>query len=153
MPRRSEEQRIAALESQIAALKARAEAKKVTKDPGLRFVAKAIKAVDHAAEVTQDAAMRRALEEARSTLSACLQLKGVTLTPQGSAPKRAVRGGSIDGEALMSFVRSNPGLRGEQIAASLSTNVKIMRPVMKRLIETGRVRTAGERRGMTYSPV
>lgn len=153
MPRRSEEQRIAALESQIAQLKARVEAKRVTKDPGLRFVAKAIKAVDQAAEVTQDAAIRRALEEARSTLSACLQLQGVTLTPQGNSPKRAARSGAIDGETLMAYVRSNPGSRGEQIAAGLGTNVKIMRPVMKRLIESGRVRTAGERRGMTYSPV
>jgi hypothetical protein len=153
MPRRSEEQRIAALESQIAALKAKAEAKKVTKDPALRYVSKALKAVDQAAEETQDGALRRALEEARSTLSACLQLKGVTLTPKGSATKRVVRGGTIDSDTLLSYVRSNPGSRGEQIAAGLMTNVKIMRPVMKRLIEAGRVRTAGERRGMTYSPV
>jgi hypothetical protein len=152
MPRRSEEQRIAALESQIATLKAKAEAKKVTKDPALRYVSKALKAVDQAAVETQDAAIRHALEEARSTLSACLQLQGVTLTPKGSAPKRVVRGGAIDGEALISYIRSNPGSRGEQIAAALMTDVKVMRPVMKRLIEAGRVRTAGERRGMTYSP-
>jgi hypothetical protein len=152
MARRSEEQRIAVLEAQIAALKAKAEAKKVTKDPALRFVSKALKAVDQAAEATQDGAMRKALEEARSTLSACLQLKGVTLTPRGSAKKRVVRAGAIDGDTLLSYIRSNPGSRGEQIAAALMTDVKIMRPVMKGLIEAGRVRTAGERRGMTYSP-
>ena len=67
--------------------------------------------------------------------------------------ERVARGGEIDSETLMGYVRSNPGSRGEQIAAGLLTNVKIMRPVMKRLIESGRVRTAGERRGMTYSPV
>lgn len=154
MPRRSEEQRIAALEAQIAALKAKAEAKKVTKDPALRFVSKALKAVDEAAHATQDGALRRALEEARSTLSACLQLKGVTLTPRGSSVKRIPREGSIvDSDILLSYVRSNPGLRGEHIAAALMTNVDVMRPVMKRLIADGRVRTSGERRGMTYLPV
>ncbi|MDZ4773761.1 MAG: hypothetical protein SGI72_11580 [Planctomycetota bacterium] len=153
MPRRSEEQRIAALEAQIAALKAKAEAKKVTKDPALRYVSKALKAVDQAASETQDGAMRRALEEARATLSACLQLKGITLTSRGSSVKRIPRGGAVDSDILLSYVRSNPGLRGEHIAAALMTDVDVMRPVMKNLIADGRVRTAGQRRGMTYLPV
>lgn len=152
MARRTEEQRIADLEAQIAALKAKAAAQKITKDPALKFVSKAIKAVDQASNATHDGAMRRALEEARSTLSACLQLKGVTLTPRGSTVKRAVRSGSVERDVLLDYVQSHPGSRGEQIAAALETDVKTMRPVMKQLIADRKVKTAGERRGMTYSP-
>ncbi|HEV8244452.1 MAG TPA: hypothetical protein VGP93_01660 [Polyangiaceae bacterium] len=152
MPRRTEEQRIAQLEAQIAELKAKAAARKVQKDPALKHVSKALKAVDAAASETKDAAMRQALEEARSTLSACLQLKGVTLTPRGSSRKRPASGGSVDRQTLLAHVRSNPGSRGEQIAAALGTDVKVMRPIMKSLIADGEVETKGERRGMTYSP-
>lgn len=154
MPRRTEEQRIAALEAQIAALKAKADAKKVNKDPALKFVSKAVKAIDLAASETRDAALREALGEARSTLSACLQLKGVVLAPNASSSRRSNRGGSsVDREELLTYVRNNPGSRGEQIAEALGTDSKALRPVMKALIEDRKVKTAGERRGMTYSPV
>ncbi len=93
--------------------------------------------------------MRDSLEEARSTLSACLQLKGL---PNSPAPRRA-SGGGVDRDALLSYVRNNPGSRGENIAAALGTDVNTMRPVMKALIADGKVRTMGQRRGMTYLPV
>jgi hypothetical protein len=48
-------------------------------------------------------------------------------------------------------VRSNPGQRGEQIAAALAADTKAIRPVMKKLIAAGKVRTEGQRRGMTYT--
>ena len=150
MPRRTAEQRIAALEAQIQAIKAKAAADKVKKDPALKFVSKAIRFIDTASAETKDAAMRVSLEEARSTLSACLQLKGVTVAHK--SPRRASRGGSVDRETLLAYVRNNPGSRGEQIAAALGTDVKIMRPLMKALIEEDKVRTRGERRGMMYSP-
>lgn len=153
MPRRTPEQQIAILESKIAALQAKAAAAKVKKDPALKYVSKAVRFIDTAANETKDAAMREALEEARSTLSACLQLQGVTLKSAGSGRKRATGGaGAVDREALLTYVKSNPGQRGEQIAAALGTDVKVMRPVMKKLIAEGEVETEGERRGMTYSP-
>jgi predicted ArsR family transcriptional regulator len=64
----------------------------------------------------------------------------------------AAGGGDVDRDTLLAYVRSNPGSRGEQIAAALGTDVKAMRPVMKKLIADGKVETKGERRGMTYSP-
>ena len=151
MSRRTEEQLIADLEAKIANLKARAEAKKVKKDPALKYVSAALRAIDKAASETSDKAMRGALGEARSTLSACLQLGGVsTLTAKGSGPKRAARGGSVDADSLLSYVKNNPGQRGEEISAALGTDSKTVRPVMKQLIEDRKVKTKGERRGMAY---
>lgn len=151
MPRVSAEQHIASLEAQIAALKARVAAEKVKKDPALKTIAKAIRFVDQAASETRDTAMRDSLEEARSTLSACLQLRGLLPASRGSSPRRARGVGAVDRDALLTYVRNNPGSRGEQIAAALETDVNTMRPVMKALIAAGKVRTAGQRRGMTYS--
>ena len=151
MSRRTEEQLIADLEAKIANLKARAEAKKVKKDPALKYVSAALRAIDKAASETSDKAMRGALGEARSTLSACLQLGGVsTLTAKGSGPKRTARGGSVDADSLLSYVKNNPGQRGEEISAALGTDSKTVRPVMKQLIEDRKVKTKGERRGMAY---
>ena len=151
MSRRTEEQLIADLEAKIANLKALAEAKKVKKDPALKYVSAALRAIDKAASETSDKAMRGALGEARSTLSACLQLGGVsTLTAKGSGPKRAARGGSVDADSLLSYVKNNPGQRGEEISAALGTDSKTVRPVMKQLIEDRKVKTKGERRGMAY---
>ena len=58
----------------------------------------------------------------------------------------------MDCDALLAYVRSNPGSRGENIAAALVTDVNTMRPVMKALIADGKVRAVEQRRGMTYLP-
>jgi hypothetical protein len=152
MPRRSAEQHIAHLETQIAALKAKAAADRAKKDPALKFVSQAIRFIDTASGETKDAALRGSLEEARSTLSACLQLQGLTVARK-STRRTARAGGSVDRETLLAYIRTNPGLRGEQIAGALGTDAKTMRPVMRELIAERRVRTQGERRGMMYSPV
>jgi hypothetical protein len=142
----------AALQShQVSALKFKIAAERVKKDPALKTLSKAIRFVDQAATESRDAAMRESLEEARSTLSACLQLKGLTLVEKW--PRR--RSGSdspVDRDALLAYVRSNPGPRAEQIEAALGTDVNTTRPVMKQLIAERKVKTAGQRRGMTYSP-
>jgi hypothetical protein len=148
---RTEETRIAELEAKIAAIRARAERKKVKKDPSLRHISAAVRSVDKALGETNDAAMRRALDEARSTLSACLSLSGVVVAGGTRSRVRSTGGASVDEGTLLTYVRNNPGQRGEQIAQALSTDTKLMRPVMKRLIEGGKVRTRGERRGMQYA--
>ena len=143
--RRTEDQLIADLEAKIADIKTRAATKAARKDPGLRHVSKAIKSIDAATAETKDAAFRTALEEARTTLSACLQLQGVAVPRDGRVL------GSIDPEALLAHVTKNPGQRGEEIAAELGTDTKSLRGPMKRLIDAGQVRTKGERWGMRYS--
>jgi len=145
--RRTEDQRIAELQAKIEHLKRRAASKAAKKDPTLRHVTKAIKSIDSAMSATGDTALRTALQEARVTLSACLQLQGAGV-PQG-----ARSGGAVDPEAVHAYVRSNPGQRGEHIAAALGTDTKSLRGPMKRLIEDAKVRTKGERRGMQYFAV
>jgi hypothetical protein len=150
--RRPTEQIIADLEAKIATLKHRAAQQKVKRDPALKHVSAAVKAIDKAMAETEDKTTRAALDEARGALSACLSLNGGALIPShGSAPKRITRtGGSVDGDALLTYVMNNPGQRGEQIAAALGTDSTAMRPMMKRLIAERKVKTRGQRRGMTY---
>lgn len=151
--RRSEADRIAELEARINHLKARMEEKKVKKDPALKYITKAVKAIDAAAAETRDVPTRQALESARSTLSACLSLTGVVVPQQQQARKaRGPSSGSIvDADALLHYVRKNPGQRGEQISAALGTTSDAMRPAMKKLIEAGQVQVKGERRATSYS--
>jgi len=148
--RRSETDRIAELEARIAQLKSRMEEKKVKTDPALKYVKKAVKAIDAAAAETRDVPLRQALEAARSTLAACLTLTG-TVVPQQARKSRGSGGASVSSESLLQYVRQHPGQRGEQISAALGTTSDAMRPAMKQLIESGRVRVQGQRRATSYS--
>lgn len=53
---------------------------------------------------------------------------------------------------LLTHVKTKPGMRGDQIASALGTDVTTMRLPMKKLIAEGKVRTEGQRRGMMYFP-
>jgi hypothetical protein len=149
---RSEEVRIKALEAQIEALKRRKAQKLVRRDPALKQMHAAVRSIDKALAASTDHAVRQALGEARNTLTACLALTGAmakgTLVPQA---RRSV--GGISEDALLAHVRANPGHRSEQIAVALGTDPDGIRPVMKRLIKAGRVRTAGRARAMSYAVV
>lgn len=134
--RRNETQLIADLETRIAALKARAAAKS---NPALRHLERALSSVDAAIEA--DPSLRRQLSEAQAALRESLGGSGIIL------PTRR----KVDAQTILAHVHANPGQRGEQIAAALGTESNTMRPVMRKLIEEGKVRTQGERRGMTYS--
>jgi hypothetical protein len=134
--RRSETQLIADLEARISALKARAAARS---NPALRHLEKALGSLEAAIEA--DPGLRKKLSEAQSALREALGGSGI-LVPARRA---------VDAETILAHVQAHPGQRGEQIAAALGTESNTMRPVMRRLIEEGKIRTQGERRGMTYS--
>jgi hypothetical protein len=153
--RRNEDQLIADLEAKIAQLQRRAAQKKVKRDPALKHISAAVRSIDKAMAETGDAATRTALDEARGTLSACLTLNGATPRMDGkvitSHSRRSV--GAVSMDALLEHVRKNPGQRGEHIAEALGTDTKTMRPTMHKLIAEKKIKTRGERRGMTYAAV
>lgn len=71
--------------------------------------------------------------------------------------RRAAGGGKRSPEelermsaGLYDFIKKNPGQRGEQIAAALKTDVKTMRLPILKLIGEKKLKTKGQRRGMTY---
>ena len=156
--RRTDEQMIADLEARITELKTRAAQRKAKRSPALSFTMKAVKSIDAAMSSTDDGAMRRALDDARTTLSACLALHGLSGGSSGGS-ERAGGGGrrsseSVEqmGEALLAQIKKSPGQRGEQIAAELGTDTKTMRLPMQKLIGAKLVKTKGQKRGMTYYP-
>jgi hypothetical protein len=106
----------------------------------------AVRFIERALETANDPTFRKALEEARTTLSERVADEGI-LSSHGSASKVRME---VDGSSLLAYVRDHPGQRGEQIAAALGTDTRALRPVMKRLIEENRIRTEGQRRGMAY---
>ena len=151
-PQRSAEDRIRALEAQIDALKQRKARKQQHRDPALKQMHAAVRSIDKALAASTDHAAREALGEARTTLMACLAMTGSA--PKGTlAPQIRRAAGAVSEDVLLAHVRSHPGQRGEQIAGAFGTDTATVRPVMKRLIQAGRVRTAGQARAMSYAAV
>ena len=77
----------------------------------------------------------------------------VKVVRMGRAPKGGRRSSedvTAMGETLLGYVKKNPGQRGEQIAKALRTDVGTMRLPMKTLIAAKKIKTKGQRRGMTY---
>jgi hypothetical protein len=152
--RRTPEQLIEDLQKQIEAVKARAARAKVKKDPALRHISGAVRSIDKAAKATADNAVRKALEDARATLAACLAMNGTA--PGKGVIKPARRGqaraaAAVDSGAVLTYVRNNPGNSGEQIADKMATDTATLRPVLRELIEAGEVKASGKARGTRYA--
>src|SRR5688500_17848599 len=114
--RRTPEQLIADLQAQIEKVKARAARAKVKKDPALRHINGAVRSIDKAAKATGDSAGRKALEEARATLGACLVMNGAATRGVLTPAKRGAARAAVEPDSVLTYVRNNPGSSGEQIA-------------------------------------
>jgi hypothetical protein len=92
--RRTSEEQIADLQKEIERLKTRAKAKKAKQSPELKNVIAAVRSLDKAAE-TKDKALKKAVTDARGSLTSYLKLEGIPLPKKrrpragsGSSPKR-----------------------------------------------------------------
>jgi hypothetical protein len=150
---RSEEERIRALEAQIERLRRRKAQKLVRRDPSVVQMRAAVRSIDQAMAATTNPTTRKALGEARNTLTACLALTGAMPKQDGGVlmPQAGRSAGGVSEDALLSHVRADPGARGEEIASVFGASADAIRPVMKRLIRAGRVKAAGQARAMSYA--
>src|SRR5437899_1809987 len=100
--------RRSALEQVLAALGG--DGTPVKPGPARKHINAAVRAIDKAVSECEDSATKKALAEARETLSACLSLNGVAIPSHGSAVKASGRrsSGQVDADALLSYVKSNP---------------------------------------------
>ena len=152
--RRGIEERIAFLEAKIAAVKEREARRRAKADPVLRNVSAALRSIDKALAATDDSASRKNLGAARSALESIVasEVANDSISPAPARVRRSSSDLASLGDSLLEYVRSHPGQRSEQIAQGMGTDTATIRPAMKRLIEAGKVRTEGQRRGMTYDP-
>jgi hypothetical protein len=114
-----------------------------------------MRSIDKAAKATGDNAVRKALEEARATLAACLAMNGASPGKGTLKPKRAAARSTatIDPGGVLVYVRNNPGSSGEQVAEEMGTDTATLRPVLRGLIDAGEVTTTGKARGTRYAAV
>jgi hypothetical protein len=87
---------------------------------------------------------------------------GATLAPAGAARAGRPRGGrgakrtaedlEVLSEKFASFVKTNPGLRIEQINKELGTTTKDLALPIRKLIGEGQVSAKGQKRSTTYFP-
>ncbi len=151
--RRSPEQQIADLQAKIAELQERKERREALQDPARRHVAAALRTVDKALDVCSDPALKTTLREVREQLAGCVDPKGI-LVPK-AAPKARTRRASaahsdVDADAVLRYLKLNPGSRCEDVARGLDIDSGTLSPVLKTLKTEGKARTEGQARGTKY---
>jgi len=167
MARLTTEDRIKQLEAKIAAIKQRAERQKVRANPAVKHMKAGLKYLERAISATDDQVLRKSLDEARGNVSACLSLCGVTAKaprgtlspkPRGKAAARTRVSSTENGPTmatpdandLVAYLKKNPGSNSESITKEFSTDAATLRGAMRELIDQGKVRTEGQRRGTRY---
>jgi hypothetical protein len=70
--------------------------------------------------------------------------------PKGKRVRRSSADLEAQGAEILAHVRANPGTRMEGISAALGTATKDLQRPVRELIESGKLRTEGQRRGTQY---
>jgi len=81
LKRRTTEEIVAELQAKIVAVEAAGARRKARANPATKHGTAALKLIDKAAQETADVTARKALEEARGSLSAWLAVEGLTVAP------------------------------------------------------------------------
>jgi hypothetical protein len=150
--RRTAGERIAQLQAEIERIKAREAEQKVKKDPALRHISAAVRGLDKATAATQDKAIRVALTEARATLAACLALSGVKVGGGGGGVRATKsHGAAPEPEKVLAYLEKHPGSRSLDICAELGTETAVLRPVLHRLRDEGKIAVEGQARATRYT--
>ena len=87
MKQRTVDERVAELEAKIAGIKARDSKRKAKAKPEVRFAIAATKALDKALGATTDATLRKAFQEARTTVAAAVAVEGVVVAESTAGEK------------------------------------------------------------------
>ncbi len=151
--RRSADDRIAALQAQIAKIQSRAQQAKIKKDPALRHMSAALRSIDRALKDSDDKATRQALSEARVTVTACLALSGATAGNGKGTLTPRTRREKPEPDQVLGYIAQHPGSRSEEIAAQLGTDAQSLRAVLHQLRGDGRIKTEGKARATRYAAV
>ena len=158
MTKRTIQERIDELQAKIQAIQNREERKKVRARPEVKHLNMALRSIDKGLNASEDAVLRKALDEARATVSSCLSLLGVapkaakaTLTPKRRAKVTvATQKTDLDPAAVLTFIKNNGGIRGAAIVAEFGIDTTSLRVVLKQLAAEGAIRSEGKGRGTTY---
>lgn len=92
------------------------------------------------------APMRRGPGRPRKTPAAI----ATAAVPQKKGGKRSAADLGEMSDALLAYVKANPGQRAEQIATALGTDAGTMRLPMQKLVASKMIRTEGQKRGTQY---
>jgi len=149
--RRTEAERIADLQAEIERIKAKAAEQRARRDPALRHISGALRAIDKAAAATRDATTRTALNEAQATLAACLALNGAVPAMGGVKRTAKPRGAAPDAAKVLAYIKKHPGSRSEELCEEFGTDAVLLRPVLHELRDDGKLKVEGKARATRYS--
>jgi hypothetical protein len=98
---------------------------------------------------------REAIEAARRALEGGAPVRarsnGRRSAKRGRPPGRgAAKGPPPGADAIVAYLKSSPGKRTEEIGRALKRPTDPMKPVLRKLVATGVLRTTGQRRGTKY---
>lgn len=70
---------------------------------------------------------------------------------KAGAARRGSAGAAQDPAELLAFIKSNPGLRLEELSSQMGIASATLRPAIVRLLGAGEIRTEGKARGTRYT--